>query len=164
MNDTNIDKNKTYKFVFSSLQGAQLNPGTNNKRGYNVDWSIMPDQPYFISFNYVGAVNNINGAEIPMVYADFMAMTSVYEPTSTFGPVTRTQAKTSTFLGVVKYKDIGATGFLYADNNTNPPVYIASRPRTNQLIIDILNQTGTSYVPAANDLNNYVITMHFVPA
>lgn len=162
MNDSNIDKKKTYKFVFSALQGEVINVATYNKVAYNVDWSILPDQPYIISFNYVGGVNNIDGSEIPMVYADFMAMTSVYEATSVSG--TRTQARTSNFLGVLKYNQIGATSFLYADNNTNPPVYIASRPRANQFIIDILNPSGTGYLPAANDLIYYVLTMHFVPA
>jgi hypothetical protein len=158
MNDTTIDKKKTYTFVFSSIAGTVSG---NPNLFFNVDWSIMPNQPYNITFTYLSEVNTIDGTTIPMVYADFLAATNVYNAGSS---TARTQAITSNFLGLLKYKLIGANSFLYADNDTNPPIYIASRPMNNQLNIQILNNNGVFYAPQAPDLGQWVLTMHFTPA
>jgi hypothetical protein len=166
MNDTAIDKNKTYTFSFSSASGTQV-AGNNNQITYNVDWGVMPNQPYLVYFTYLGEVNTIDGLTIPMVYADLLASTNVFE--AQFQPVAlptgRTQATRTNYLGILKYKSIGASSFLYADADTNPPIYMATRPMNNQPRIEILSNTpGQLYNPQAADLGQYVITMHFVPA
>lgn len=162
MNDTQIDKNKTYTFVFNSLAGVKAGLSANDVQ-YNIDWNIMPDQPYHIHFSYLGEVNNIDGIQIPMVYADLLAQTTVYEAGS---PAQRTMARTSNFLGYIKMYLLGASSFLHAEDGTNPPVYIASRPSNNQPRIQILNNNvpATGYGPAAGQLSDYILTMQFVPA
>ncbi len=155
MNDNSIDKKKTYTFVFSSIAGTTV--GGNHNAFFTVDWSIMPNQPYKITFSYSGEVNNVDGTQIPMVYADFLAATNVYNAGSSTG---RSQAITSNFLGALKYQAISATSFLYADNNTNPPIYIASRPMNNGINIQILTNDGSIFPSLAQ----WVITMHFTPA
>lgn len=160
MNDTNIDKKKTYTVVFSSIAGTII--GGNANAVFNIDWAAaMPNQAYKITFSYLGEVNNVDGTTIPMLYANFLAGQNVYVAGSSTG---RTQALTQNFLGLLKYKSIGASSFIYADNDTNPPVYISSRPMTNQVSIQILNQSGGFYAPQAADLGQWVITMHFTPA
>lgn len=162
MNDTSIDKNKTYTFSFSSASGTTV-AGNKNQVRYNIDWGVMPNQPYLVYFTYLGEINTIDGTKVPMVYADLIASSNVFEGGF---PDQRTMSVRTNYLGLLRYKQIGANSFLYADSDTNPPIYVATRPMNNQVLIQILNNDvpQTPYNPQAADLAAYVLTMHFVPA
>jgi hypothetical protein len=167
MNDSNIDTNKTYTFVFSSALGQLANPATNNIVTYNIDWGVMPDQPYWIYFTYLGEVNTIDALTLPMVYMDILQSSNVYETmTLSLGGFSRTAAVKTNYLGTLKYKSVGVNSFLYSDKDTNPPIYMATRPMNNQPRIEIVNNNNpqTPYVPSANDLGQYVLTLTFIPA
>lgn len=162
MNDTSIDKNQTYTFVFNSLAGVKAGLSANDIQ-YNIDWSVMPDQPYTIHMTYLGENNNIDGITVPMVYADLLAPRNVYEAGS---PLARTQASSSNFLGFVQMYLLGGQSFLHAEDGTNAPIYISSRPRNNQPRIQVLNNNvpQTGFIPGAGNLADYVLTLHFIPA
>ncbi len=162
MNDTAIDKNQTYTFVFNSLAGVKAGLSANDVQ-YNIEWGIMPDQPYEIHMSYIGENNNIDGIAIPMIYMDFMAPINVYIAGS---PAQRTQAQSSTFLGFAMQYLLGTSSFLHAEDGTNPPVYISGRPRNNQPRIQVLNNNvpQTGFAPATGNLADYILTLQFVPA
>lgn len=162
MNDASIDKNETYTFVFNSLAGTKTGLSANEVQ-YNIDWSIIPDQPYKIHFAYLGEVNNIDATTIPMVYMDLVAPCNVYQA----GSMTqRTQAQSSNFLGFIQMYLLGASSFLHAEDTTNHPVYITGRPRNNNPRIQIFNNAvpPALYAPATGNLGDYILTLCFVPA
>lgn len=159
MNDTRLDKNKPYTFVFRSTYA-----GTSSARQeINVDWSIMPDQPYMLYWSYVGEANNVDGLRVPSIFASFM--NSIYQARP---PTERTTAIQTQLLGLLRYDFIGNNSFIYADYKTNPPVYLPSRPMSNLWRYDItenaIQPVGLTYFPSANDLSPCVLTLLFVPA
>lgn len=161
MNDGTIDKNETYTFVFNSLAGVKSGLSANDVQ-YNIDWSIIPDQPYKIHLSYIGENNNLDGLGIPMIYMDLLAPRNVYEAGS---PAQRTQAQSSNFIGFAMQYLLGTGSFLHAEDGTNPPVYISGRPRNNQPRIQILNNNvpQTGFAPATGNLADYILTLHFCP-
>ena len=50
--------------------------------------------------------------------------------------------------------------FLYADTNTNPPVYILTRPRNNSVSVDIHTST-ISTTANFSPIGAYVLTLSF---
>jgi len=157
---TETDYNQIYTFVFKCERF-----GTSAARPpLNVDWSVMPDQPYLVYFNYVGELNNIDGTMIPSVYGDMLDGCSFQAVSAT----ERTQSVLKTLLGLLRIDFIGSNSFVYADFKNNVPVYIPGRPKKNQCRFDItanaLDPRASTYQPLLNDLAPYVLTMCFVPA
>lgn len=162
MNDSTLDKAQTYTFVFNSLAGVKSGLSANEVK-YNIDWSVIPDQPYYIHFSYLGEVNNVDNSTLPMVYMDLGVPSTTYEAGS---PAQRTQATTSTFMGFCEMYLLGASSFLHSEDGTNPPIYIRGRPQNNTPTIQVFNNNvpKTLYAPATGNLGDYIITFQFVPA
>lgn len=167
--NSQIDKKKTYSVVLNSL----ITPsGTSQARDvYNFDWTIMPDQPYLVYFNYLGRVqpNPVSGLNVGSIYADFLLGTTTqgFRSTQSFSILS---SPFMTFLGTIQPELIGSNSFLYADYTSNPPIYIPTRPNGVLPRIDITNNgrglPGTTFIPSVgfNDLQNYILTLLFVPA
>jgi hypothetical protein len=155
-----MDKNETYTFVFNSINNKQ----TPSRAVFNVDWNVMPDQPYHVYFSYVGEVNNVNGTQIPTIYVSSL---NGFD----YKVYNRNQQATSTqtnFLGLLRYDLIGNNSFIYSDFKTNPPVYVSGRPTTSDCIVNIsqnaISPTFGGYQPLLNDLGDFILTLLFVPA
>lgn len=161
-----IDKKKTYTVVFNSRVQSS---GTSEARDtYTFDWSIMPDQPYLVYFNYLGEVqpNPVSGIFIGSIYANFLFGTTAQGS----NPTQRFSSPNITFLGIIQPELIGSNSFYYADYTSNAPIYIPTRPDGFLPRIDILNNAlglpGSSFQPSTgfNDLQDYILTLLFVPA
>jgi len=161
MNYQIINKRQTYSFVFNSLAGVKSGLSANEVK-YNIDWSVMPDQPYRVHMCYLGENNNIDGIQIPMVYMDLGCPASVYEAGS---PAQRIAAASSTFLGFIQMYLLGASSFLHAEDDTNAPIYISSRPSNNTPTVQVFNNNvpRTLYSPATGNLADYILTLEFEP-
>jgi hypothetical protein len=163
-NNHNQMKKRIYNFVLNSNFGGAT-PVTSST--FFVDWSVLPEGEYKVSFTFTSA---LAGTDIvittnAVVYLDLgQASTSIIESSSALsGNVYR-----GGFLGCLRPTgyQVGTTTptdyltYLYADTNTNPPVYILSRPRNNNISVDIHTSsttTNTNYSP----IGAYVLTLSF---
>jgi hypothetical protein len=148
-----------YTVMLNSLNYATSAGTGANTRGYNFDWSIIPDVPYEVHFTYIGELNNIDYATLPLVYIDLNVATQVYEPKQSKGG-----APTSQYLGFLETYLVGASSFLHAEDGTNCPIYLAGRPCNNQFTVRILNNDGNPFTASgATALGEYVLTLNLYP-
>ena len=163
-NNNHITKKRIYNFVLNSNFGGNT-PVTSST--FFVDWSVLPEGEYKVSFTFTSA---LAGTDIvittnAVVYLDLgQASTSIIESSAALANNTYRGG----FLGCLRPTgyQVGTTTptdyltFLYADVNTNPPVYIFTRPRNNQVSVDIHTSsttTTTNYSP----IGAYVLTLSF---
>jgi hypothetical protein len=157
-------KKRVYNIVLNSLLGG-ASPTTGST--FFVDWSILPEGEYKVSFTFS---SNATGTDLtlsttPVIYLELgQASTTVIEPSAASANTTyrggflgclRGQSITSTTAATTEYYT-----FLYADTNTNPPVYLLSRPRNNTITVDIHTSSATlstNYTP----IGAYVLTLSF---
>ena len=142
---------RIYNFVLNSNFGTGA-PTTSTK--FFVDWSIMPEGEYKVSFTFTSAVTatDLGSTTNACLYLDVgQGSTSMIEAS----PSDITYAnigQRGSFLGCLRPTgyQVGTTTptdyltFLYADVNTNPPVYIFTRPRNNQVSVDIHTSSTTT--------------------
>jgi hypothetical protein len=163
-NNHQITKKRIYNFCLNSNFGGNT-PATSSS--FFVDWSIMPDGEYKVSFTFTSAatssdlINNVNA----VLYLDLgQASTSIIESSVALSR----NAYRAGFLGCLRPSSF-ANGnsvtsdyvtFLYADTNTNPPVYILSRPKNNTISVDI-NTSSTTTTANFSPIGDYVLTLSF---
>ena len=163
-NYNQIPKKRIYNFCLNSNFGGNT-PVTSST--FNVDWAVLPEGEYKVSFTFTSAIagTDIGNTTNAVLYLDLgQSSTSIIEASAALnGNVYR-----GGFLGCLRPTSYttGTTAatdfitFLYADTNTNPPVYILSRPRNNQVSVDIhtgSTTTTTNYSP----IGAYVLTLSF---
>jgi hypothetical protein len=159
-----ITKNRIYNFCLNSNFGGNT-PATSST--FFVDWSVMPEGEYKVSFTFTSAITGTDLANTTnaVIYLDLgQASTSIIEPSLALASNTYRGG----FLGCLRPTSY-TTGttiatdfitFLYADTNTNPPIYILSRPRNNNVSVDIHTSsttTTTNFAP----IGAFVLTLSF---
>lgn len=151
------DKKPFYTVMLNSLN-AYSKPGTGaNICNFRFDWSLMPDVPYEVHMTYMGEVNNIDDTSIGLVYCDLGVPTNVFEARTT------TTALPSQYLGFMETYLVGANSFLHAEDGTNPPIYIAGRPRNNDFSVRIMDNAGNPYTAGgASALGEFIICLRFI--
>jgi hypothetical protein len=160
-NDLAIDTRDSYTFVFNSKFSTKTFT-TCNECAYAIDWSIIPDQPYEVYFTYIGAVNNIDYTKLAQVFVDFGAPPLVYYANNTTG---RLNTSTSQYLGYLKSFLLGTSSFFLAEFGTNTPIVLQGRPQSTTTFIRIYDNSNpmTLFAPATGNLNDYILTIKFVP-
>ena len=164
-NNTNIiTKKRIYNFCLNSNFGGNT-PATSST--FFVDWSVLPEGEYKVSFTFTSAIagTDIGNTTNAIVYLELgQASTTIIESSLALSSNTYRGG----FLGCLRPKSY-TTGttiatdfitFLYADTNTNPPVYLLTRPRNNTISVDIHTSsttTTTNYSP----IGAYVLTLSF---
>ena len=147
-------KKRIYNFCLNSNFGGAT-PATSST--FFVDWSIMPEGEYKVSFTFTSSIagTDLGNANNAVIYLDLgQASTSIIESSA----ANTSNVYRGGFLGCLRPTgyQVGTTTptdyltFLYADTNTNPPVYILSRPRNNNISVDIHTSsttTNTNYSP-----------------
>ena len=163
-NNNIITKKRIYNFCLNSNFGGRT-PVTSSS--FYVNWSVMPEGEYKVSFTFTSALasSDITITTNAVLYLDLgQASTSIIESSDALS----SNAYRGGFLGCLRptgYIVGGLTPtdyltFLYADTNTNPPVYILNRPRNSQVSVDIhtsSTSTNTNYSP----IGDYVLTLSF---
>ena len=155
-----ITKNRIYNFCLNSSFGGRT-PETGST--FFVDWSIMPEGEYKVSFTFTCVITSTELANISnaVIYLDLgQASQSIIEPSHALAANTYRGG----FLGCLRQTSYSISAdyitFLYADTNTNPPVYILNRPRNNNVSVDIHTSsttTTTNFTP----IGAYVLTLSF---
>lgn len=162
MNNFNNDKNVSLKYesfnlIVNSLNNISVGSPLTSLSFY-FDWSQIPNIPYNVHMTYIGELNDLStGAELAMVYINLGCKPSVYE-------CKQYNACSSEFIGFLRPERYVSASFLYAEDTTNPPIYISGRPTNNNFTVEILNNSGTAYTPTTGTLSEYVINLKFVPA
>jgi len=154
------------KIVNVYLNSNNKISGTNNNATYNIDWgSVLKNNTrYRLHFTYMGGMNTFSAAmtnKIACIYSDIQ--TSSNRMSSTNG------AMTTQMMGYLKIQQVQPNvnaGYLTAEDNTNVPMYLDSRPLNNTFTISILDNQAT---PALYlDVNaspavpgNYIMVLSF---
>ena len=139
---------KIHTFVINSSSGTnQLytdNAGTSTmdlrSNGYFIDWSLLPESKYKMNFTFSSSAHSALLNHCVLLYCDMAQFNTTFA--QPINSVLNTRLNYS-FIGYAQLSLISAKCFLYADVNTNQPLYLENRPSNNQFIVYILN----------NDLN-----------
>ena len=155
-----ITKNRIYNFCLNSNFGGNT-PATSST--FFVDWSIMPEGEYKVSFTFTSAITatDLGNTTNAVIYLDLgQASTSIIEPSAALSANTYRGG----FLGCLRPTSYAnATDFvtyLYADTVSNPPVYILNRPRNNNVSVDI-HTSATSTTTNFSPIGAYILTLSF---
>lgn len=153
------DKKPFYTIVLNSLNPASKTGAGAELCSYRFDWgAIMPDIPYEVHMTYIGEVNNINMATLPMVYIDFGVPPNVYEATNT------TTAGSSLYVGFLESYLVAANSYLHAEDGTNAPIYLNGRPRNSEFSVRVLSNDGIPFTATgATALGEYIMALRFIP-
>jgi len=159
-NNHQITKKRIYNFCFNSNFGGAT-PETSST--FFVDWSVLPQGEYKVSFTFTSTITatDLGNVSNAVIYLDLgQASTTIIEASVALSG----NAYRGGFLGCLRQTSYTETAnyvtFLYADTNTNPPVYILSRPRNNSVCVDIhtgSTTTSTNFTP----IGTYVLTLSF---
>jgi hypothetical protein len=156
-NDLKANTKKPFTLVISSLNRSN---GNQNYAVYNFDWSVLPDVPYYLSFSFTASDNAtyvLATAPTASIYIDFGENTQTYTCI-----VNNNGAPSSQYIGSLRKRHISGTNHcLYADQNTNPPVYLNGRPSNKNFLIRIFTDNLALY--DLSMLGSYILTLYFDP-
>ena len=159
-NNNLITKKRIYNFCLNSNFGGAT-PATGST--FFVDWSVLPEGEYKVSFTFTSAITatDLGNTTNAVIYLDLgQASTSIIEPSAALSANTYRGG----FLGCLRQTSYLSTTdyvtFLYADTNTNPPVYILTRPRNNSVSVDI-HTSAISTTTDFSPIGAYVLTLSF---
>lgn len=162
--NNNVEKKgRTYNFCLNSNFGGNT-PTTYSS--FFVDWSVLPEGEYKVSFSFTSAITStdIAGNLNALLYLDLgQASTSMIKSSTALSNNTYR----GSFLGCLRQTSyaIGTTTptdyvtFLYADKYSNPPIYLFTRPRNNNVSVEI-NRANTSFT-SFSPIGDYVLTLSF---
>lgn len=148
-----------YTIVLNSLTPASKTGAGAELCTYRIDWgAIMPDIPYEVHMTYIGEVNNITMATLPMVYIDFGVPPNVYQAATT------TTALSTQYVGFLESYLVGASSYLHAEDGTNAPIYLNGRPRNTEFSVTVLDNDGLPFTAGgATALGDYIMNLVFIP-
>ena len=163
-NNIQIPKKRIYNFCLNSNFGGAT-PATSST--FFIDWSVMPEGEYKVSFTFTSEAtsSDLTNTSNAVLYLDLgQSSTSIIESSAALSR----NGYRGGFLGCLRQSSFSSGNtaatdhitFLYADTNTNPPVYLLSRPRNNTITIDIHTSSATlqtNYTP----IGAYVLTLSF---
>ena len=150
-NNNIVKKGRTYNFCLNSNFGT--GPPTSSTKFF-IDWSVLPEGEYKVSFTFTSSVTgtDLSDSTNACLYLDIgQGSTSTIESSGTDSTYANVGQRGS-FLGCLRQTSF-ATGttaavdyitYLYADTINNPPVYLFSRPRNNNVSVDIHTSSTTT--------------------
>lgn len=150
-----IGKEELYNIVLNSNDSTVS--GTDYL--FSFDWSIIPDGNYLVHFSFnTATVNTVANPQIAMIYTTALSGSNTYVASNT---ANRASAQSSNFLGVAYPYIVSTTSTLHAEDSTNPPVFLNTRPRTNQFSVSVL--TNASATTAYPSLPAWVLVLQLRP-
>ena len=135
------NKKRIYNFCLNSNFGGNT-PATSSS--FFIDWSVMPEGEYKVSFTFTSEAtsSDLTNTSNAVLYLDLGQLsTSIIESSAALSR----NGYRGGFLGCLRQSSFSSGNtaatdhitFLYADTNTNPPVYILNKPRNNSVSVDI---------------------------
>jgi hypothetical protein len=165
-NDLKVNNKKPYIIILNSIE--KNSGGSNTFATYSFDWYVLPDQPYYVYFQFVATDHSTYAAaNIPVA----QIVIDLGQSSNTFSAVSNVQsARTSSYLqggsqylgSLRKTVSSGANFYLYANKTDNPPIYINGRPNNPRFLVSVLTNQGFGY--DSSSLGNYILTLYFEPA
>ena len=152
-------KGRIYNFCLNSNFGGAT-PATSST--FFVDWSVLPEGEYKVSFTFTSTIasSDLGNTTNAVIYLDLgQASTSILKTSVAYrGGFLGCLRQTSYATGALSLTDY--ISFLYADTNTNPPVYILTRPRNNSVSVDI-HTSSVSTTTNFSPIGDFVLTLSF---
>lgn len=155
---------KSYTVLLNS-QACNLQTLVNgyDRKGYTVDWSaVMPQGEYNLTFSFMAEHNDAGTgvSSIPLVFTTFIPSSNNYQVQ------TGVTAHSSCVLGFLKPSNANSIVYYSADVNTNPSIYLKSRPMLNDFEINIMNNLEPPTVfldnaGAHDTINTYILILRF---
>jgi hypothetical protein len=139
---------KSYTVLLNSQAcNLQTVGNTYDAKGYTIDMAEVNDVST--------GPNNI-----PLIFATFMPSSNNYQ---VHQGVT---AHSSRVLGFLKPYNTTTTSYYSADVNTNPSIYLKSRPYLNDFLINIMDNLEPANVfldnaPVPASMNTYILILRF---
>ena len=148
------------KIVNVVLNSNNKFSGTNNQATYNIDWgAILKDNtPYKLHYTYIGGSNVLTGANLALVYADFITSNKLNNSTQNGASSTQCLG----FLKPIVFVGSTGTGYLQAEDNTNVPTFLSSRPNNNIFTITINDNASTPALYKDNTTGTPVVNANYV--
>lgn len=123
--------NNNHEF-YTVILNSSNTTGTLSSLQYNVDWSNIPDQPYKVTFSYIGIKQDLSSvSSMPVIYINFGVPPNVFEAKAA------TNLLSSNYLGFVFPSAAANNNYLYVEENSNPPIFLKGRPTSNNLVVNI---------------------------
>ena len=134
-------KGEIYNFILHSDIGV----GTSVANEYFfVDWSRLPESRYKLTFSFTSSTLTIATTFDAILYIPELGCSNNIRCM----PPSGSSAYNAGFIGILR--NYTATTYLETNTIDNPPSYLRSRPRDNQINVRIhqnLSTTGTDYTP-----------------
>ena len=134
-------KGEIYNFILHSDIGV----GTSVANEYFfVNWNILPESRYKLTFAFTSSTLAIATAFDAMLYISELGCSN----NIICMPPSGSMAYNAGFIGIIR--NYTATTYLEINTIDNPPSFLRSRPRDNQINVRIhqnLSTTGTDYTP-----------------
>lgn len=147
---------KIYNVILNSGQGTVSTDARTVSFSY--DWSRLPEKRYKLTFMFMTSLFTTTNVNVCNIHAD-LGQTNTFFAGSSSGGILPSGYN---YLGSCRYSGTGATQWLFADENFNPPHYLQSRPTNNQFTVSLLNNDAArSLYSATTYPGNYTLTLCF---
>ena len=145
--------NVTLDSLFFSVAGPSLLASLS----YIVNWeAIMPQGAYKMTWSYMSDANAYPTADIYV-----MGLALPLGGNDSFCVKGFTTSST-TFIGFTEIKPFGTSSYyMFANQNTNPPIYLQQRPNQNTVLVQHCNGIDTTSSFSSPVPVSYVLTLSF---
>jgi len=133
-------KGEIYNFVFYSDIGS----GTVASKSYFVDWGMLPNSRYKVTFSFTSSTLTIATTFDAMLFIPELGCSNNTIVNSSTG----NGAYYNGFIGIIRNYTV--TTYLETNIIDNPPSFLRSRPNSNQITVHIhqnLSAIQTAYTP-----------------
>ena len=120
-------KGEIYNFVLFSSIGD----GTVANKSFFVDWSILPESRYKLTFSFASSTLSNSTSYEAMLFINEIGCSNNIVCMGPYGST----AKNAGFIGIIR--DNINMGFLSTNLTDNPPSYLRGRPTANQITVKI---------------------------
>lgn len=122
---------RIYNVVLQSAIPSQTTVGEI----FYYDWGQLPEGQYKVSFTFISAIATLVNTTVANIFLDLGQDTDLVSASG--------QQYRSGYLGMLRYSGTGASNYLFAGLNDNPPTYLMNKPANNRVFVQIHANTGT---------------------
>ena len=130
--------------IFNFILHSDIGVGTSvASKAFFIDWNRIPNSRYKLTFSFTSSTLTVATTFDAILYISELGCSN----NITCMPPSGSTAYNAGFIGILRNVTVN-----YIDTNTtdNPPSFLRSRPRDNQINVRIhqnLSTTGTDYTP-----------------
>ena len=144
-------------FTVSMISTSSYSNSANNDVEYAYDFTNMEEGQYEVSFTYRGGQNHLDSTDLALVYVDWGTGSTA---TRANGSVS---AQRTQFMGFLHNQyNTNTDGYLFANLNDNPNVFLNSKINGNIIRVRLLTIAGVPFTThALQNPADYVFTLQF---